>query len=137
MHCPPEFKRIPLLKKVLFALEMHSYVVLLAFLPLCFAAPNARPRDEDTNECILKGRTCLRSCQSEVRQHFNLSTGPQDFKEFCDFEEKLNECFECFKKCREIPISALVRQAAETNAQICDEDFDERKFEGNQGSSLL
>lgn len=116
---------------------MRFSAVLLALFPLCFAAPNVfgreylrnRFRDEITDSGLLAGRTCLMECQTDYGE-FNISTSsrPLGHEEYCEFAQKLSECFD---KCPESPASPLAKQNAEIYAQICGKDFDESKFEGN------
>ncbi|KAH7724759.1 hypothetical protein AAVH_07627 [Aphelenchoides avenae] len=114
---------------------MRFSAVLLALFPLCFAAPNVfgreylrnRFRDEITDSGLLAGRTCLMECQTDYGE-FNISTSsrPLGHEEYCEFAQKLSECFD---KCPESPASPLAKQNAEIYAQICGKDFDESKFE--------
>lgn len=108
---------------------MRSYAVLLALLPLSFAAPNVHMRDDVDDGDLTAGRTCLHECQTNVHREFNECTDcrPRDHKKYCEFAEKLGECFD---KCPESPASPLLSQDAEINAQICAKGFDERNFTG-------
>ncbi|KAH7724766.1 hypothetical protein AAVH_07634 [Aphelenchoides avenae] len=107
---------------------MRSYVIFLALLPLCFAAPNSHLRGDVVDRELLAGRSCLMECQTDVHGQFNLTTSsrPRGYRQFCDFAQKLSQCLE---KCPESPASPLMKQDAETNQKICGKGFDERKFE--------
>ncbi|KAH7724761.1 hypothetical protein AAVH_07629 [Aphelenchoides avenae] len=112
-----------------------SLPLLLALSPLCFAAPDVLGReyyrnrflDEEVDQGLQSGLSCVTFCQFDVHEQFNLPTfsRPRDFQEYCELAQKLPECFE---KCPDSPLVPLLKQDAEINAQICGEGFDESKF---------
>lgn len=125
---------LPFRMNLLFDVRMRSSVVLLGLFPLCFAAPHFHRSDEDVNRELLVGRSCMQECQANIHLQFNLSTNsrPRDYQEYCEFTEKLIECFE---KCPYNPASPLTKHDAEINARICGRNFSSEKFEGSSEPS--